>query len=303
MPRTAHNSLDKHRICPHAAYFPSLCVTCLSPSITTETYSSFFWVSIWAGLAKIGILRASLSATADLHSRRATTNSFVRSGSHFKMASYRLSLLLGCVLLLIMDLTHVTYQEIFTAMSDLGQAVQTGHELVADLYTYADLEEDRLARIRQLADKLANFTIGHGETASEQGISQHLPKDEQEELLVSNPINAYLVVKNLVANWKTELLSLVQRISPNTSKEAEEDRDENSADVDELGAYGKPETSRQVMERISEKVSTLPGHEDLVGAADAVLRLQTTYKLSSIDLSEGKVVPGVSSPKLTGLSA
>ncbi|KAF8571115.1 hypothetical protein P879_00162 [Paragonimus westermani] len=166
--------------------------------------------------------------------------------------------------------------EYYTAISELNKALQVGQQLAADLETYLELEEVRLDRIRRVARRLET-----------DGLVPKLAQDPED--FFGNPVNAYLTVRRLALNWKTDLLSL---LDSHAEQNTDEQKEEGSLSVDK-------EQLAKVRARVEEHTSMLPGDNDLTGAAEALLRLQTTYKLSAVDIANGKLINNLTCPRLT----
>ncbi|CAH8498676.1 unnamed protein product [Dicrocoelium dendriticum] len=161
--------------------------------------------------------------------------------------------------------------EYFSATTEINRALQVGKQLASDLLVYVDLEQTRLERIRKVAQRLAL-----------DGITPELLNSPED--FFSNPVNAYLTVRRLAVNWKTDLLSLLD--SP---KEVDDDKS-LSVDKHELA---------KLRARVEESAPLLPGDSDLSGAAEALLRLQDTYKLDADNIANGKLVTDLKSPRMT----
>ncbi|KIH62168.1 tetratricopeptide repeat protein, partial [Ancylostoma duodenale] len=94
---------------------------------------------------------------------------------------------------------------------------------------------------------------------------------------VTNPINAFLLIKRLTSEWK----------------KVEEMMRNNVADK-----FIKNITENRIKNQVK-----FPQEEDLSGAATAILRLQDVYKLDSTDLSNGIILGEKVSHKLTAHDA
>lgn len=77
-------------------------------------------------------------------------------------------------------------QEYFTALVHLEKLLKTEEHVVKSLNRYLDNEEKRLASLRQLAN--------HYNTL-------HSVANQDVNLYLSNPVNAYLLVKRLTTDW------------------------------------------------------------------------------------------------------
>ncbi|KAA3680039.1 prolyl 4-hydroxylase, partial [Paragonimus westermani] len=188
----------------------------------------------------------------------------------------RISSLLPASLFSLILLCLQSNAEYYTAISELNKALQVGQQLAADLETYLELEEVRLDRIRRVAKRLET-----------DGLVPKLAQDPED--FFGNPVNAYLTVRRLALNWKTDLLSL---LDSHAEQNTDEQKEEGSLSVDK-------EELAKVRARVEEHTSMLPGDNDLSGAAEALLRLQTTYKLSAVDIANGKLINNLTCPRLT----
>lgn len=141
--------------------------------------------------------------------------------------------------------------EVFTALADLEHLLRTEGAVVQTLQRYLDAEEGRLEKIKKLRQE---FNQLH-KAASRDG-------DE----FISNPVNAFLLVKKLTADWKA-----VARLMLDT---------EGKAMVENITHSGH---------------LRFPDEEDLTGAAFALLRLQDTYRLDTASLAKGRI-QGVTRP-------
>lgn len=78
-------------------------------------------------------------------------------------------------------------EELFSAIVHLERLLHTEQSIVANLNRYLDYEEKRIASLRQLAHHYNE-------------LNSVASKDVQSYL--SNPVNAYLLVKRLTTDWK-----------------------------------------------------------------------------------------------------
>ncbi len=91
------------------------------------------------------------------------------------------------LLLLAFSTTVHATEELFSAIVHLERLLQTEQSIVANLNSYLDYEEKRIASLRQLAHHYNE-------------LNSVASKDVQSYL--SNPVNAYLLVKRLTTDWK-----------------------------------------------------------------------------------------------------
>ncbi|XP_065156462.1 prolyl 4-hydroxylase subunit alpha-1 [Atheta coriaria] len=136
--------------------------------------------------------------------------------------------------------------EVFTALAELEELLQTESVLINALESFIQTHEQKLAILRRYAEAYQN---------------QHDIAAADVQVYVSNPINAYLLVKRLTTDWK-EVQTLIE-----TNAGAEV--------LHNLTTY------RQHLK--------FPTDEDLNGAAVALTRLQDTYKLDTSSLARGEL--------------
>lgn len=147
--------------------------------------------------------------------------------------------------------------EIYTALADMEELLETESVLIDTLHGFIQAQEERLATLKR---NVEDYAREHEEAS--RNIQQYL----------SNPINAYLLVKRLTTDWKR----IEELITEDVGK----------------GFVANITTSRNDLK--------FPTDEDLNGAAVALMRLQDTYKLDTSHVARG-VLNGVQYS--TGLSA
>lgn len=150
----------------------------------------------------------------------------------------------------------IARSELYTALVDLENLLYTEGEIVKTLEQYLLVEEQRLEKVRWLREqyqKLFNRA------------------NEDVETFLSNPVNAFLLVKRLTADWK-----LAEDLAQGTH-------------------------SKALIENITQYRQDLkfPDEEDLNGAAAALMRLQDTYKLDTATLAKGQIEGTKPSPELS----
>ncbi|XP_034938307.1 prolyl 4-hydroxylase subunit alpha-1 [Chelonus insularis] len=170
------------------------------------------------------------------------------------MASF---LKLVSVILVIYSFLSTGNGELYTALADMEELLETESVLIDTLHGYIKAQEQRLDTLRR---NVEDYSREHEEAS--RNIQQYL----------SNPINAYLLVKRLTTDWKR---------------------------VEELITE---DVGKAFVANITNSRSDLkfPTDEDLNGAAVALIRLQDTYKLDTSHVARG-VLNGVQYS--TGLSA
>ena len=140
--------------------------------------------------------------------------------------------------------------ELFTAIVDLERLLETEKSIAGLLDTYLQAEDERLAKLRFFRDNYQRI---------------HAIASRDSESYLSNPVNAYLLVKRLTMDWKA---------------------------VESLVVTGPAETGRAAMANLSSRVdygASFPSAEDLSGAAAALIRLQDTYQLDTAAIARGQI--------------
>ncbi|KAG5881350.1 hypothetical protein JTB14_020600 [Gonioctena quinquepunctata] len=136
--------------------------------------------------------------------------------------------------------------EVFTALADLEDLLDTERVLIGTLESYIRAEEQKIDLLKRFADVYQ---------------TQHNKAIEDVQLYVSNPINAYTLVKRLTTDWRQ---------------------------VEELIASV---ISHDYLANITyfKETMKIPTEEDLNGAAVALTRLQDTYRLDTSSLARGEL--------------
>lgn len=139
-----------------------------------------------------------------------------------------------------------TRGELFTALVDLEKLLHTEGEIIKNLHEYIDTEEQRLHNLKGYLKEYEEM---------------HHDASQDSERFLSNPVNAYLLIKRLSSDWK-----MVQRLMTK-------------------------EKGRALIQNITEQRDDLmfPDEEDLNGAAVALTRLQDTYQLDTSALARGEI--------------
>ncbi|CAH8578260.1 unnamed protein product [Schistosoma turkestanicum] len=177
--------------------------------------------------------------------------------------------------------------EYYTAVVDITKAWRLSKELVSDLNSYIALEEERLNRIRKVVKVLdADGSISDSSSTPNQ------QNDDLEEYL-GNPINAYLTMKRLSSSWKSDINQLVDSV-PNGLQ----NNDNNGSDDLNISDPQSTITMNTIRSRVKLRTDMLPGDNDVSGAVDAILRLQSTYKLPARQLAYGQLIDNLSTPQL-----
>ena len=170
------------------------------------------------------------------------------------MITLNLNLLSNVILILLSSnhIHHVT-GELFTALVHLEKLLKTEKHLIGALNSYLSSEEQRLNQLKHVINHYESAAINFEHDNNGQR------NNENVETYLSNPINAYLLVKRLTTDWQTVESIINDKSEVNLIK--------------------------MLMEN-----ETFPSQEDLSGAAEAVIRLQDTYKLDTSSLADG-VIP------------
>jgi len=153
-------------------------------------------------------------------------------------------------LLISFPLWMTSRAELFTAIVDLERLLDTEKNIAHQLDNYILAENERLSKLRSFKENYER-------------IHRIASKDSQTYL--ANPVNAYLLVKRLTTDWKV---------------------------VENLVIAGPAETGRAAIANLTSSVDTVnsfPSAEDLSGAADALIRLQDTYKLDTSTIARGQI--------------
>ena len=166
-----------------------------------------------------------------------------------------MNLLLKVTLLILLSSNHIHHVtgELFTALVHLERLLKTEKHLIGALNSYLSSEEQRLNQLKHVINHYESAAINFEHDNNEQR------NNENVETYLSNPINAYLLVKRLTTDWQTVESIINDKSEVNLIK--------------------------MLMEN-----ETFPSQEDLSGAAEAVIRLQDTYKLDTSSLADG-VIP------------
>lgn len=136
--------------------------------------------------------------------------------------------------------------ELYTCLADMEELLETEALLMRTLDGYIQAQEEKLHVLRRHA---ADYAREHEEAS--QDVQGYL----------SNPINAYLLVKRLTTDWKEVEAQMVDDVGKVFVQNITKFRD----------------------------VLKFPSDEDLNGAAVALTRLQDTYKLDTASVARGEL--------------
>lgn len=152
----------------------------------------------------------------------------------------------SAVLLVLVLAASAARAELYTALVELEELLETEAVLMSELEGYIAAQEDK---IRALKRHFSEY------------VKEHEEASQDVQAYLSNPINAYLLVKRLTTDWK--------------SVESQMVRDVGEGFVENITNY------RSVLK--------FPTDEDLNGAAVALMRLQDTYKLDTASVARGEL--------------
>ncbi|XGW28333.1 hypothetical protein V3C99_008255 [Haemonchus contortus] len=154
-----------------------------------------------------------------------------------------------CGLLLLLLLFGSCSADLFTAIADMQRMLGAEKEVTNVIDKYIEAEQKRLEELKRFADEY----IDRNKDAEDVGPD-----------FVTNPINAYLLIKRLTTEWKK---------------------------VEDIMRTNKAESFiRNITENRVRSQVKFPEEEDLSGAATAILRLQDVYRLDTTDLSDGIIL-------------
>lgn len=146
-----------------------------------------------------------------------------------------------CFLSFLLSFSKLAISELYTALADLEELLRTEAALITSLEQYIHSQQQKL-------DLLKRYSALYQK--------QHRKASEDIQQFISNPINAYMLVKRLTTDWKVV---------------------ENLANLDFTSNL------------TSKKEFKFPSEEDLNGAAVALIRLQDTYNLDAASLARGEL--------------
>lgn len=158
-------------------------------------------------------------------------------------------MLVATVLLIASGMNGVIYADLFTSLAEMELLLEAEKDMPKLLDVYINRFQGRLDAIRKLSED------------QKQRNNRSLADGMQ---LITNPISAYLLIKQLIQEW-ADIKDLVEnRIGEDLLDEIYQVRALN---------YAKNPTT-----------------EDLNGAAMALLRLQDTYRLDVKEIASGKIM-------------
>jgi prolyl 4-hydroxylase len=154
-------------------------------------------------------------------------------------------------------------------MADLQRLLEIEKDIPRVIDNYILSENARLDELRKMVDKYRTKNVD---------VHKNLEK-------VSNPINAFRMIKRLSETWKT------------LQKRMRSDRVSNfSVDLNRIFQ------TDELLQNVSFSGKTaFPEEEDLHGAITGLLRLQDTYRLDTKDLANGIIGKVKTSKELLGM--
>lgn len=160
------------------------------------------------------------------------------------------------VILIVFSQFNSSNEEVFTATDDLKKLLSTEKSIAQLLDDYLINEDRRLTQLKLFRDNYQRV---------------HKLASKDVDLYLANPVNAYLLVKRLTIDWQT---------------------------VKNLVTVTPSQIGDQALSNLSKSLDiakSFPSVEDLIGAADALIRLQDTYKLDTSTMARGQLSSAVSS--------
>ncbi|KAJ1369161.1 phytochrome 2 [Parelaphostrongylus tenuis] len=139
--------------------------------------------------------------------------------------------------------------DLFTAIADMQKMLGAEKEVTNIIENYIEAEHKRLDDLKRFADEY----VTRNKYATDIGPD-----------FVTNPINAFLLIKRLTSEWK---------------------KVEDMMRTNKAERFIKNITDNRIQSQVK-----FPQEEDLSGAAAAILRLQDVYRLDTTDLSNGIIM-------------
>lgn len=121
------------------------------------------------------------------------------------------SRLLGGILSIALVLNTCT-AEVFTALAEMEELLDTEAVLIANLISYVDAQEDKLNYLRRWVQMIIEMLISSSEfnfpfsklfRRIREYQREHSEASADISAYLTNPINAYLLTKRLTSDWKT----------------------------------------------------------------------------------------------------
>lgn len=153
---------------------------------------------------------------------------------------------LACTLLVCACMQNC-FAELYTALAELEELLDTEAVFLQTLESYITQQESRLNLLKRRAEEYRK---------------EHQLASQDVDDYLSNPINAYLLVKRLTSDWK----STENLMDDQVAKDA-------MLNMTEIKRFMK-----------------IPTDEDLTGAAIALIRLQDTYNMDTASVAKGELM-------------
>ncbi|XP_055356153.1 LOW QUALITY PROTEIN: prolyl 4-hydroxylase subunit alpha-1-like [Paramacrobiotus metropolitanus] len=138
------------------------------------------------------------------------------------------------------------WAEVFTSMADVHNLIHTEGRILNILELLIEAEKEKIAAIENYIQQFTDV--------------YELPGADVERL-VSHPVNAFLLVKHLSADWENLKRFLLYDMGAAAVRDIEKER----------------------------SALRFPEEEDIKGAAEGFVRLQRTYKITTEDFASGKI--------------
>lgn len=181
--------------------------------------------------------------------------------------------------------------EVFTAMADMENLLGAEKHVTGVIDRYIEYEQERLAKLRQFAQEYQKRNEDALKVTSP--VPTHSPQGEARVMdwkvgsdFVSNPVNAYLLIKRLTSDWGFVESMMKNNLAEEFLSNITSQRAGNAVRFpDEEDLKGQPRPPHDD----DDEVGVDADDGDGAGAADALLRLQDTYRLSTADIAEGRI--------------
>ncbi|KAL5103346.1 Prolyl 4-hydroxylase subunit alpha-2 [Taenia crassiceps] len=189
-----------------------------------------------------------------------------------------------------------TSPDIVSALTDIDQAIAASRQLASELTTYVSVEETRLSKLRRLIQRLENAAQIYSPLERQNPTSSSVSFPSLQEEAISNPVSAFLTILQLASNWTSELSILFGLpIINNTDRRTEQ------SEAASMIAFQEFDSKRRLFQQLKWYADMLPDDNDVMGAMNAIIRLQQTYNIPAVDIAEGRILPSSPSPQLTDL--
>lgn len=143
--------------------------------------------------------------------------------------------------------------EYFSALDEMRSLLDTQDIVVQKLDGFLKQEEAKLSYVKHFLDKLeGRFGGPQGPSIDALGSIR-----ADSTSLIGNPVDAFLLIKYLSKDWKDVTGKMIEA------------------------------SGTEVIQKILNETTNVPGSEDYTGAVSAILRLQETYKLDAGTIANG----------------